>query len=266
MISRRSFLRDITTASSVVALPNLTGLLANPEPTVTFEVKFTGPFAFVFDPKDDHIKVYAPKTQNTHFPAISTDDGEMGLQPKNNYRLDGVSPSKNSTAKINPPLSFPGAAPYAYADSHCRLAISVPRPDLIRGINCAKVRLDNKSVGCKPTGLRFVYFSHPRSSQPVLSSDKPEFTATFQSEDPIWELNIRMVPDTVLDHCHRGACKSFDEVLELCSIKPRPVLSYEGDEVCRVLHGKSLMNHTLKSTEFHGPGSDCQVISVGIQL
>jgi hypothetical protein len=80
------------------------------------------------------------------------------------------------------------------------------------------------------------------------------FSANFDENDPKWELNIRMIPKDAEDPGHTTAHKSFDAIMDLCSI-PNPVLSYSDEDGCE---------KPRNFNPFFGPGSDCQVISVWV--
>lgn len=283
--ARRRFLTGMTKLSALAALPALGTALdksnanTETEETITFELKFTGPFGFI--PYDKYIYVYAPDTTFEHYPVASTDYFEIPLLDENSYSVDWVLP-RDKTSKYFPPIMVSAPSPINDAQKNCRIGIKVPNPDIIKGINLATVKVNGGPYQLFPTGLRFIYHGVPKSSfkAPIKTSttDPSEiellkrnparaWPGDHQSYDPVWELSIRMVPETILDPCHQAAKLSFVEVAKLCSVQMPPVLNY-GDPTP---HCHAPLPHVIDNKEhfnsteiLRGPGSDCQTLALWV--
>jgi hypothetical protein len=271
--ARRKFLAHLTKFSALAAVPALGNAqdklkaYAPPLDTVTFEVKFTGPFGFI--PYEKDIYVYAPETTFEHYPAASTDFDEMPLLVASDYALSGILP-RTLRKKCFPPLTATTTKPLSCARDNCRIGVKVPRPDVIQGINLARVSVDNGAQQRFPTGLRFIYYGVSKASKLEFKSSKYALPLNYQKYDqecnPVWELSIRMVPETIVDRCHQSAKLSFVEVAKLCSVQKIPSLSY-GD----LAHCHAPLPHAAEEEEtmkdaglLRGPGSDCQTLALWV--
>jgi hypothetical protein len=199
--ARRKFLADLTKFSALAAAPVLVNAqdksttCAPPPDTVTFEVKFTGPFGFI--PYENDIYVCAPETTFEHYPAAGTDTDEMPLLVASDYAVCGVLP-RTLRKKYFPPIMATATDAWKSAQVSCRLGIKVPRPDVIRGINLARVSVDGGTQQRFPTGLRFIYYGVSKTSKLEFKSSKYALPLNYQECDSVWELSIRMVPETIV--------------------------------------------------------------------
>jgi hypothetical protein len=246
----------LTKFSALAAMPVLGAVLNKPranamEDTITFEIKFTGPLGFI--PYKEYFQVYAPYTTFEHYPVISSDYNELLLDDATDYVVFPPSPAGSNPTPSNSPIQLPAPNPFDYAKKNCRIGITVPRPDILTGINVVKVNVDGNPQWL-PSGVRFIYKNIPKNKPPVLKNGSANFDPQFKNDDPIWELNIRMIPENILDRCHHEAELSFGEVAKLCSVTNPPVLNYGEGPKC----------HALARGHRFGPGSDCQTLPIFI--
>jgi hypothetical protein len=161
-LSRRNLLRGLLGASCTSVLPFAIGCRKN---KVRLEIRFTGPMAFVSVPQKKNISVFVPYTSFCkHFPVVYTDSSETLLDDKEEYTLAGVSPSEKPQTPTEP-LIFSVNDPSEYAYKNCRLALTIPRPDEVKGIHLVGICLNKKSQGARPTGLRFIYYGDTMNSK-----------------------------------------------------------------------------------------------------
>jgi hypothetical protein len=143
-----------------------------------------------------------------------------------------------------------------YAKGACRVGITIPRPNKIKGVHQTSVYISGStSAISEPTGLKFIYTNVPTTAQIALDGFMPVFDNCV---DPIWEMDIRMVPQDPIDPCHKQAISSFNDVALMCGVQPPP-LSYGDGMHCHASDSKS----NSRIARF-GPGHDCQVISAWV--
>lgn len=262
-VSRRSAISQLAGALVLPALPmarlanSRTNVEVQTAATVTFVIDFSGPLAFV--EVDKWIHVFAPETKATHYPVVSSDSGELLLPDGDGYKFTAPDPKTMTTPFGARPLPFKVHDAISKAYDNCRIGIQIPRPDYVKGITTAKVKVGNSNPAPLPTGLRFIYRGISNATVPVIQSAGASFAPNFDPLDPVWQIKIRMVPEDV-DRCHADAIQSFKEMAALCGISPVPAISYHDPSPCPADHRQGEDPMRL----LRGPGSDCQVIPVWV--